>query len=423
MIFFILFLFKCSSKIDCNSLECLNDTDNHIYVDNTDYQIPQSIRYLGEENGWFRNQKNLISNFYSMYQPEVIYIPERDNSVDYPYFMWFFGWSYNQENEPEGKFPGFPGGDAIFCARAKALEGPWQIWSKNWDNGIDFWDAEQNPFFWQPVIVCQNIWYDSWHVGDPSIVYRNKIFYMAYSSMGTDKDGIPSHKSGDIDGNASCIMGATSIDGINWTLSKNPLLVWDWERGFNEKEKKQGYYGGYQRPSLMFDDGKWKIWYDYQVSNIGVYIGYAENVGDFMSSANWINIHYNEKPLIKGVDFDVVKIGKIYYAYGDPYLNWFGIYDEDIPVYPIDQSRWSNRQIVEYQSENGFNWYVTGYFHPDADYPANQIPQVFLDHKSNSVCIFYATQRGLSQGAASYDWRWNNIRMMSRNINMFSKIN
>ena len=341
-------------------------------------------------------------------------MPEWDDGQGYPYLMWFFAWSYNQENDPQGDYPGYPGGDAIFLARAKALEGPWEIYSVNYETGEHFWDAEQKPFYWYPVITCQDVWYDSWHVGDPSVVYKEGVFYMAYSAMGCDEDMIPSHYEGDTDGNASCIMGAVSTDGINWKRSEKPLIIWDKEKGYNEKANPQEYMGGHQRPSLMFEDGVWKMWYDYH----GNLIGYAENAGEFMDSSEWRELYCGDRPLIKAVDFDVVKIGGIYYAYGDPFLYWYGIDDTTLPDYPELSGSWNKRQIVEYRSTDGLNWKATGWFRPDEGYGANQIPQVFLDHKNGRVCIFYATQRG-RKFSDEYDWRWDSIRMMYKDIKLF----
>ncbi len=401
------------------------DVDNHMDCDNKNYVIPKGdpVR-LDASSGWIRNQKNLITNFYSMYQPEVVYVSEWDVAGGYPYIMWFFAWSYNQENDLNyGKqYEGFPGGDAIFCARAKTLEGPWEVFSNkgNKINAADefYWDTQMDPFYWYPVIYCGDTWFNSWHIGDPSVVYHEGTFYMAMSSMGCDADMIPAHKQGDTDGNSSCIIGATSTDGIHWTFSQKPLVAWKNEKGHNEETDSGSYEGGHQRPSIMLEDGKWKMWYDFK----GNQIGYAECDGDFMTGT-WKEHKTGSTGLLTSVDFDVVKIGDIYYAYGDPYVSWEGIKDWDIPYYGNDGAMWSQRQIVEYQSYDGINWKCTGYFLPDTGYDANQIPQVFLDHKTDRVYIFYATQRGMREGGAggAYDWRWDNIRCMYRDVNLFAK--
>ena len=388
-----------------------NDTDNHAPLVNAVWAPPAKPVVLDEKNGWHQGP-TVLDGFYSMYQPEVIYVKEQDVSGGYPYRMWFFAWAYTQENDPAPGYAGYPGGDAIFTARAKSLDGPWEVYSQNGDGF--FWDAGRRAQLWYPVLTCDDKWYDSWHVGDPSIVLEDGVFYMAYSSMGCDEDGIPYHKPGDSDGNASCIMGAVSTDGIHWTRSERPLIVWDKEKGFNERENKKDYYGGHQRPSLMREDGIWKMWYDYRES----YIGYAECSGDFLTGP-WQEKYCGRHSLHHSVDFDVIRIGDIYYAWGDPYLCWEGIQDERVPFYPDDPANWCGRQIVEYQSRDGFAWQATGYFLPDDGYDAIQIPQAFIDHKRRRVCIFYATQRGKREGD-QYDWRWDTLRYRWKSFEDFA---
>lgn len=403
----------------------LNDTENHIDYNNDQVEIPRKKKNLTTDDFWIRDEKNLITNFYSMYCPEVVYMPEKDNGTDYPYFMYFFAWAYTQENDPiPGEYEGFKGGDAIFMARAKQLEGPWEIYM-----GDDKWDTTMSPKLWVPVIVATDTPDSNWHVGDPSVVYKDGIFYMAFSGMGTDLDGIPSHKPGDTDGNTSCIKLATSTDGIHWDISEEPILIWENEIGHDDRNSSS-YYGGYQRPSLMYEDGIWKCWFDYAASSHGQRVGYAENRGDIFNPNDWKRINVLTKEddwkefgtkTIMGVDFEVIKIGSTYYAYGDPYLDWFGIRDDKLPKLSsaIDPSGWSRRQIVEYQSKDGLNWKVTGYFLPDTGYDASQIPQPFIDHKNQRVCIFYATQRGTKYSKTSYDWRWDNIRFMYKSLSDF----
>ncbi len=378
----------------------------------------KSYKLLDSE--WVRDEENLITNFYSMYQPEVVYVKEWDDGENYPYYMYFFGWACNQENDAMGTYPGYPGGDAIFLARAKSVEGPWEIYAVDRETGENYWDTEQKPITWEPIITCQDKWYDSWHVGDPSVVYKDGVFYMAYSAMGTDEDGIFDTKENDTDGAASCIMGATSTDGINWTPTDAPLLVWSGEKGFDEVNDSANYMGGYQRPSIMFEDGKWRMWFDVRYNQYG----YAECDGDFTNPEDWTEVYGGENPYVDEngqpfyiVDMDVIKVDGKYYMYGDPYMNWYGIVDDEIPYYSSDPSNWSNRQIVEFVSDDGITWKLSGYFRPDSDTDANQIPQIFFDEKNNRLCLFYATQRGI-QGDGSYDWRWNNIRMMYKRLGL-----
>ena len=389
-----------------------NDTDNHIACNNSAWIPPEKPIMLDESNGWHQSGP-LIDGFYSMYQPEVIYAPDRDVEGGYPYLMWFFAWAYTQENDPAENYSGYPGGDAVFHARAKDPLGPWEVYSKG-EDGQTFWDTQKQTRLWYPVLLCQDTWYDSWHVGDPSIVYNNGTFYMAYSSMGADVDGIPYHKEGDTDGNSSCIMGAISTDGINWQRSSAPLIVWEHEKGYDEIRHPEGYMGGHQRPSLMLEDGKWKMWYDYKYC----LIGYAECEGDFLDPTAWHELYGGDAPLMQSVDLDVIKIGDVYYGWADPYVSWVGIKDDRIPLHKDDASRWSQRQIVEYQSADGLKWYPSGYFLPDEGYDAIQIPQAFIDHKQGRVYVYYATQRGKRE-SRQYDWRWDSIRCRYRDIREF----
>lgn len=411
----------------CSSLQSSNrdrpvqaDREGHIEADNESYVIPDlaSPPLLDESKGWKRDHKNVLSGFYSLYQPEVVYV-EGD---EYPYKMWFMGWAHTSLNKA-GKlkdgssYPGHGEGDAIFFARSKNLDA-WQVYSKkNNGTGAVYWDGNENTADWCPVLTAQkDVWYDDFHVGDPSVIYRDGTFHMAYSAMGMDKPNPGElHPWSD---NAACIMGATSRDGITWTRSKKPLMIWDREIGFDESKRKDEYYGGYQRPAILFESGKWRMWFDHEVGRSGISIGYAENSDDFMDGDSWKKISTDKKPVLtKFVDFDIVKIGKIYYAYGDPFLDWHGVSDKEITIY---EKNWSGRQIVEAQSYDGIDWKITGYFRPDPGMPANQIPQVFLDHKKKRVCIFYATQRG-TRMEKEYDWKWDNFRYMYRNLKDFAK--
>ncbi len=399
----------------------------HIDVDDSAYEIPNQVRppLLSEQDGWVRNERNCVSGFYSMYQPEVI----RVNDTEYPYRMWFMGWAYNTNNDLEilgdgTVYEGYPGGDAIFLARSKDLD-EWQVYSRsNNGSGAIYWDRAETVRDWVPVLTCQDVWYDDFHVGDPSIVYQNGTYFMAYSAMGTDKpDDEYAYAWQDA---AYCIMGAVSSDGINWVRSQEPLLIWEGEYGADENIQRSAdndtYYGMYQRPSLMYEDGKWKMWFDYWAgyrSGNGTSVGYAENDGDFLDSTAWDRKTGDTTPLLRQfVDLDVVRIGRVYYGYGDPFLGAHRIADPEIKR---ESPEWSMRQIVEVQSYDGIEWSVTGYFRPDEGYPANQVPQVFIDHDGQRILLFYATQRGRRESSV-YDWRWDTLRYMYRPLSAYGNL-
>ncbi len=401
--------------------DCLQ---GHIGSDSSGYEIPNPVKpaLLDNDATWIRSEKNVLSGFYSMYQPEVIYTEDKE----YPYRMWFMGWAQNANNDKQilldgTVYNGYPGGDAIFLARSKDLDS-WQVYSRKQNGtGEQYWDSAEKTADWYPVLTCQDVWYDDFHVGDPSIVYQNGTYFMAYSAMGTDKpDTTYSYVWQDA---AYCIMGAVSNDGIHWARSKEPLLIWEGEYGIDENVTRSAsndtYFGMYQRPSLMYENGRWKMWFDYWAgynSGNGTSIGYAENTEDFLDSSDWDKKTTDTKPLLSQcVDLDVVKINGAYFGYGDPFISAFRVNDPEIKR---ESAAWSLRQIVEFQSPDGLSWTATGYFRPDTGYPADQIPQVFLDHQQNRVCIFYATQRGTREGGA-YDWRWDTLRYMYKKVSDF----
>lgn len=411
---------RWSDHMPVEPAEMADDEQNHAAAENSNYTIPSTVALLDGSEGWEQNEVDVLNGFYSLYQPEIIYIP----GEEYPYRMYFMGWALNTCNDyqvlPDSSiYQGYPGGDAIFFARSKNMN-DWQVYSKTSNGtGSVYWDTTSHVADWVPVITCGTADYDNYHVGDPSIVYQNGIYYMAYSAMGLDTYN--PNESNPYEDSASCIMGAVSVDGLHWTKSASPILIWENEIGNDENVTRfppvDTFYGMYQRPSLLFEDGVWKLWYDYWAgygTGNGTSIGYAENDGDFLDGFTRIN--GNTTPLINNfVDIDVVKIGSIYYTYGDPFLYAHGIYDQAIAN---DSPEWSLRQIVELQSYDGYNWTVTGYFRPDSDAPTNQIPQVFINQETEQVCIFYATQAGMSGG--SYDWHWKNFRYLYRSLESFS---
>ena len=119
-------------------------------------------RPIQTQNTWERSETNLIWNFHNMYQPCIVETP----ATDYPYLMWFFGWSTTDTN------PGVPGCDAIYHARSKDLVS-WEIWCGN-----NSWDTNMQPATWAPVLTASNRFYDEWHNGDPSVVLMDGMFYM-----------------------------------------------------------------------------------------------------------------------------------------------------------------------------------------------------------------------------------------------------
>lgn len=366
-----------------------------------------------DENGEYNN---IIENFYNMYHGDVVKVDDEQ----YPYRMYFFGWADSFTNE------NWPGADAIFMARGKNID-EWEVLATNDDytekyravHGQDaepsfdpqvlqtmeyYWDTEMDSSRWASVIFADlNSPYDDWHNGDPSVVYRDGKYYMVYSGYGTDLDRHLGGTAGDTDGDISCVMAATSDDGIHWTKSSEPILIWEDEIGKREAMTSDGadyrgepFYGLYHRPSVIWDDEAqtWKMWFDYisdyrpSTGLCRMSMGYAEAKGDMMKAENWTVIRKDDNPaLYEFANPEVEKIGDIYYAVGDPAAGFHGAQSVRVPT-----SGWNSRQVVEAMSLNGQDWVVTGYLEPDEDTQANQIPTLY--YEDGILVLFYAPQVG-----------------------------
>lgn len=329
---------------------------------------------------WQKNGKNVLHGFKNMYNSHVVHEP----GEEYPFKIWFFGWSWEDCN------PGFSGCDAIFFARGKSLDS-WEVYS-----GDDKWDSSMTPSLWQPVLSADNKFYDSWHNGDPSVVKKDGVYYMAYSATGFDRDRIPSWESGDKDKDLYCVMGATSRDGVNWQRTSRPLLIHKPDiRTRGEGDLDVTLHGMYHRPSLMYDDGKWKLWFDYYTGR-SIGMGYAEADGDpFKNPGEFRILQCGDNPALEDwPNPDVVKAGKKYYSYCD--AGGFGSH------------QWIGRRICEAESDDGINWTITGNLPPEADTPATQIPEalVISEDGKDKIILFYACQIG----GEPFDYRYNRIR-------------
>jgi len=322
---------------------------------------------------WTKNGLDVISGFHNMYNPHIIHEPGQA----YPFKMWFFGWSVADCN------PGYSGCDAIFFARSVDLDN-WEIYS-----GTGQWNSN-DPNVWVPVITAQSETYDSGHNGDSSVVKRDGMYYMAYSATGT----APGPR------NISCVMGASSTDGISWTKTTSPILI-----NMDDYSAPVGQnpdYGLYHRPSIMFDEGKWKCWFDYWHPTLGVSMAYAECPdGSFMNPAAWQVMQAGETPILSNwVNPDVVKMGARYYSYADP------------PIY-YGQG-WLGRHVVEAVSNDGLNWVATGHIPPEADVPTTHVPEAFILSVDGCerIVLFYSCQAG----DPSLDFRYKRIRYMWRPV-------
>jgi hypothetical protein len=339
-------------------------------------------RHHDMSDRWLRTYENVLSGFKNMYHPCVRQVDDDE----YPFYMWFFGWADEDCN------PGYEGCDAIYFARGKTLDA-WEVY-----RGDDGWDVGgTDPSTWVPVLTArEKVFYDSWHNGDPSVVLKDGTYYMAYSATGPDKDGILFGMPNDTDGDILCVMGAVSDDGIHWTRSEEPLLLYEPEIGEPGNTIGDAYlHGMYHRPSLLFEDGRWRLWFDYWGGpDKGVSMGYAEAAeGDFMKGGFEV-LRAGDDPLLpEWPNPDVIEVDGRYRSYADP--SGYG-------------EGWPGRQVAEAVSADGIEWTVTGYLPPDPDTPANQIPvATVVDLGAGpQLVVFYACQNG----GDPYDYRYSRIR-------------
>ena len=336
--------------------------------------------------GWQRNGRALLTNFDNMYAPCVVEAPG-----PYRYKMWFFGWATGSTN------PGVPGCDAIFHARSKDLV-QWEVYSRS-----ETWDTTMNPSKWTPVLHASQRWYEAWHVGDPSVVLKDGVFYMAYSATSRHFEKTAGYPATMV----QCVMGATSSDGIHWNRTAAPLLIRPGDTAKPQPEPER--IGDFHRPCLRRENGRWKLWFDYWVPGKGVCMGCAENRGDFARAGGFAFVHNLAEPLLEDwPNPEVVKVGNTYHCFADP------------PGYPIKEgeSRWKRRQLREAVSPDGLAWRRLNFIEPDEDTDACHVPQTLVTEIDGGkwLYLFYSTQIGYKKGDGRYHFQYDHIRAMRREI-------
>lgn len=343
------------------------------------------------ETGWVRSETNVIDQYGNMYNPHVWYEPEEA----YPFKMLFFGWAVTDCNV------GYSGCDAIFLARAQDLD-HWEIYAGE-NAGEPQWDATGDASLWVPVVTASGPYYDQWHNGDPTVVKRDGIYHLVYSSTGFDLDGYPGGDPNDTDGFIDCLMGATSTDLIHWTRSADALLIQASDIGDDSEYGDLDYpTGSFARPSLMYEDGHWRLWFDYWNPGTGVSTAHAENHGDFLNPEDWVITHDLAEPVIpQWPNPDVIK-------YGDQYFSFC-----DTVGYPGGVG-WTSRQIRVATSPDGLHWTIGDFLAPDSDSPALHVPEAFVHTIDGQdwLYLFYACQRG----GDPYNFRYFGIRYMRHRL-------
>ncbi len=336
---------------------------------------------------WQRDKRDLLTNFANMYQPCVV-----ETSGEYRYRMWFFGWAVG----PVGN-PGVPGCDAIFCARSKNLR-DWEVFT-----GREEWDATMSPAKWAPVLHASDRWFEAWHVGDPSVVLKDGRFYMAYSATSKPFPTVPGYPSGMV----LCVMGAVSADGIHWEKSEQPLLIHPGDTADPKADPDR--IGDFHRPSLLWDRGKWRLWFDYMVPGKGIAMGYAEKAGEFLGKGRFKIPHDLRQPLLENwPNPEVIRIGKTYHCFADP---------SGFLIKPGD-SGWKSRQLREAVSPDGLSWKRLDFIPPDTDADACHVPQALLTKVNGKdwLYLFYATQIGNRKHDGEYHYQYDRIRAMRRAV-------
>ncbi|HIE99248.1 MAG: hypothetical protein ABGZ23_16675 [Fuerstiella sp.] len=335
---------------------------------------------------WQRDKHALLTNFDNMYNPCVV-----ETEGEYRYLMWFFGWAEDHANAA------FPGCDAIYHARSKDLK-QWEVCSKD-----NTWDSTMDPKLWVPVLHASDRWYEAWHTGDPSVVIKEGKYFMAYSATSKHfgkREGYPATM-------VQCLMGAVSIDGINWKKTEYPLLIREGDTA--DPKPDPARIGDFHRPSLQQDNGIWRLWFDYWLPGKGVCMGYAENRGDFGEADGFKIQHDLKKPLIANwPNPEIVRIGNTYHSFSDP------------AGYPMkkDKSHWKSRQLREAVSTDGIHWKKLDFIPPDEDVDACHVPQALVTEIDGKrwVYLFYATQIGYRKKDGDYHYQYDRIRAMRRMV-------
>jgi hypothetical protein len=212
-------------------------------------------------NQWILSAQNPVvhptetdadEGFDNIYAPDVQWYQGR-------WWMWYGG-------------QGSDGRDAIFLAWSKDLV--------TWQKYLGWGD---------PVPVVDHG--DSNHVNDPSVVRVGDTFYMYYTEAPT--------------GENDEVHLATSTDGMNWT--KQGVVV-DVGAADSWEPDRVG------RPSVLYEDGLFRMWYDGQIFGVARHVGYATSEDGF----NWTKYAENPVLLNEGA-VDVDRVGDTYVLLSEGY--------------------------------------------------------------------------------------------------------
>ena len=122
------------------------------------------------------------------------------------------------------------------------------------------------------------------HVNDPTVVHVGGTFYMYYTEAPT--------------GENDEVHLATSTDGIGWT--KHGAVI-DVGAQSSWEPDRVG------RPSVLYEDGEFRMWYDGQIFQVARHVGYATSPDGF----NWVKHPANHIVMHEGA-IDVDRVGDWY---------------------------------------------------------------------------------------------------------------
>jgi len=194
---------------------------------------------------------------------------------------WVGQWVSSQQNPvlwPTATAPG-QGADNIYAADLMWHEGRWWMWYGaqgndghdaiylSWSKDLVTWQKYPSWSAPQPVVDhgAAN------HVNDPSVVLVGGTFYMYYTEAFTAED--------------DKVHLATSSDGINW--AKQGAVIEPGAAGSWEVDRVG-------RPSVLYEEGEFRMWYDGQIFGVARHVGYAtspDGVSWTKSPANPVVLH------------------------------------------------------------------------------------------------------------------------------------
>ncbi len=358
-----------------------------------------SSRFIDLSQHW-SDSKIVMNGYLHLYNPDVIKLNHKTENKN-KYKMFLFGWSNDYCNST------LPGCDAIFTIETKNLE--------KWHINTPSQATKQLPAL-QPVLTAGDQYWNQWHIGDPSVIHLTDTYFMAFSSVGYDQDGIspyaneainPNHAN-DTDGYYYTIGGAYSTDGNNWTFINHPILSTDLELG----KKDMVIFGTFHRPSLMYDGDRFKMWFDYYhgapidkpvaLPEFHHSMGYAELIGpatlDTFLTANWIIKQGLNFPAIPNwPNPEIIKVPFGYLSFADPK----GHYGGD----------WAGRKTSMAFSKDGINWKILGFIEHDSDCNANHVPEAYLENET--LYLFTSCMKN-----AHYE----NIKLRTMPLNILEKL-